>query len=85
MSKLYFKAAKEAQEFNRKARNHSGKMSDNLNDIQLYLDENKNSLPDGSEVSVKELFTLLKNCIEDYEQVEFNLHECNEWILALAE
>jgi hypothetical protein len=85
MSKLTFKAAKEAQEFNRKARNHLGNMSDNLNDIQLYLDENKEDLPDDSEISVEELFALVKKCIEDYEQVSLNLHECNEWILSLTE
>ena len=60
-------------------------MSDNLHDIKMYLDANKDKLPEDSEIAVKELFKLIADCITHFNESDKHMAKTNEWLSALKE
>ncbi len=58
---------------------------DNLNDIMMYLDANRLSLPSGSEVSIEELFSLMNRCLSEFKCISRELQQQKNWIKAVIE
>lgn len=85
MSLLTVLAAKEIDKSAQSAFTAITNIQENLNDIKLYLDENKDSLPSNSEVKIDELFILVEKCIKESELVNSDLCSANNWIKGVIE
>ncbi len=83
MSVLIKKAVEQAWEHHQIAYKSLESMSDNIHDIKLYLDENRKDLPTKGEVSINELFVLTESCINSFEKSGDEMHNTNEWLLAI--
>jgi len=60
-------------------------ISENMHDIQLYLDVNKDALPAGSEVDIVELFHLLKISLGDLARVQESIAVNDKWLSAMRQ
>lgn len=58
---------------------------DNLHDLGMWLDANKQNLPDKSEVEHHELFTMIESLIKSQEKISTHLQAANEWCLGLIQ
>lgn len=58
---------------------------ENMSDIQLYLRENKEQLPDNSEVKIEELFSLVNASIESIEGAVNTIYDNQKILTALIE
>lgn len=76
-----------AQEIKSQIQNavEANQTSDDLSDIQLWLDENKDSLPEKSEVNTEELFSMMKRLLEAKYKIDTCLNRANEWAVGLCE
>ena len=77
-------AAVEAFKTNESAGRFLGGVSENLHDILLYLNTNKDDLPIKSEVSVDELFQLVNKAIEDADTIKARIDSNERWLDALT-
>lgn len=83
ISKLLKLAANEAHGALEVAKARVSHMSDNLNDIQLYLDENKDSLPCKGEVKPDELLRMIEDLLVSHGAAESALSKSFTWSKAI--
>lgn len=84
MSKLARLAVK-ALHMQIKEAENANRTSDDLNDIKLWLDENRDELPAKGEVGQEELFSMVDRLIIQQEKIQSSLNRANEWAIALSE
>jgi hypothetical protein len=58
-------------------------ITEGMNDIELYLNENKDVLPNKSEVKAPELRVIFDKAMADIAKVDDGLRVANEWQQAL--
>lgn len=83
MSLIIKMAADQAWANNQSAFEALSQISENLNDIQLYLDENTENLPTKSEVSVAELFKLVMASVDAIRKSDVDMRKTNDWLNAI--
>lgn len=54
-------------------------LSENLNDIQLYLDNNKSNLSEIGEVDIPKLFMLMKKNRGYLDSIKIKMEDSNSW------
>jgi len=85
MSLLVNLAAREIDKNCQSARANVDAVMENLNDIMMYLNVNRLNLPNGSEVSIEELFSLMNRCLSESECISRELQQQKNWIKAVIE
>jgi hypothetical protein len=84
LKELMKMAAVEVFKSNESAGRFLGGVSENLHDILLYLNINKDDLPTKSEVSIDELFQLVSKAIKDADTIKAKLDSNERWLGALT-
>ena len=56
-----------------------------MNDIRIYLEDNRERLPHGSEVSVDELFKLMERNAKELQTALTELNTSKQWVKGILE
>ena len=79
MNQLEKLAMKQALDSLNKAYGLLQSVTEGMHDIELYLNENKDVLPNNSEVKAHELLVIFDKALNGVSQMDEDLRAANEW------